>query len=428
MIKKIILQNKLEKEDFYNDNYIDRDNLFLAKKEIDSSLIKLIMGPRRSGKSTFAFLLLKEKKFAYLNFDDENLQKINDLDTIIEGIHEVYGDVKYLFFDEIQNLQSWELFINKLKRRKYIIVLTGSNANMLSQDIATVLTGRYTPFEILPFGLKEYLTIKKIDFNEDILSLPKEVGKILNACELFLINGGYPEILHDNISERNYLSTLFDATLFKDIVTRYEIRNPLKLKELSYYLISNFTSLFTYNSLAKNLQFKSIETLEKYLSYLENSYLFFTLNKFSFKYKEQNNSPKKIYIIDNGYIKSKAVKFSNDYGRLLENAVFIEFLRKNYIHNETLFYYNCKNGKEIDFITKNITNVTGIYQVAYEMDNELTEEREISALLIAKEELRCENLYIITWNREETIKLDNTIIKIIPFYKWCLIDKEYKCY
>ncbi len=174
MIKKIVLQNKLEKEEFYNENYINRDNLISAKKELDSSLIKLIMGPRRSGKSTFAFLLLKNKDFAYINFDDENLLKVDDFDSIIEAIHEVYGTIKYLFFDEIQNLPSWELFINKLKRRKYKIVLTGSNANMLSQDIATVLTGRYTVYEILPFSLTEYLTIKEVEFSEEIFSLPKK--------------------------------------------------------------------------------------------------------------------------------------------------------------------------------------------------------------------------------------------------------------
>ncbi len=421
MINKIVLQNKLEKEELYKEEYIDRGNLLEAKSELNSSLIKLIIGPRRVGKSTFAFQLLKEKEFAYLNFDDENLLKIDDLDSILEAIHEVYGDIEYIFFDEIQNLKSWELFINKLKRRKYKIVLTGSNANMLSQDIATVLTGRYIPYEILPFSLIEFYSIKKIEFNKNSFLIPKENANLLREAELYLTNGGYPEILHDKISEKNYLSTLFDATLFKDIVTRYEIRNPLKLKELSYYLISNFTSLFTYNSLAKNLKFKSVETLEKYISYLENSYLFFTLNKFSYKYKEQNNSPKKIYIIDNGYIKSKAVRFSNDYGKLLENAVFIEFLRRKYIHNETLFYYNCKQGKEIDFITKDITTVTGIYQVAYSIDDELTRKREISALLTAKKELRCDNLYIITWNTKEIIQLeDETKIIVIPFYKWVL--------
>ncbi len=425
MIKKIVLQNKLEKEEFYNENYINRDNLISAKKELDSSLIKLIMGPRRSGKSTFAFLLLKNKDFAYINFDDENLLKVDDFDSIIEAIHEVYGTIKYLFFDEIQNLPSWELFINKLKRRKYKIVLTSSNANMLSQDIATVLTGRYTVYEILPFSLTEYLTIKEVEFSEEIFSLPKKNAEILKATNSYLINGGYPEILHDNISERNYLSTLFDATIFKDIIVRYKIRNSVKLKELAYYLIANFTSLFTYNSLTRNLKFKSVETLEKYISYLESSYLFFTLNRFSFKHKLQNSSPKKIYIIDNGYIKSKAIRFSSDYGRLLENAVFIEFLRRKYVQNETLFYYNCKQGKEIDFITKNITEVTGIFKVAYSLDDKLTRKREIAALVIAKKELDCDNLYIITWNKEETILLnDDTIINVIPFYKWVLTKKQ----
>ncbi len=420
MLKKIVLQNKEERDNFYATRYIDRSNLQDAKKEIKSSLIKLILGPRRAGKSTFAFLMLKNINFGYLNFDDENLDGIDNLDEIIEVIHEVYGDVKYLFFDEIQNLPSWELFINKLKRRKDRIVLTGSNANMLSQDIATGITGRYIPYKVLPFGLEEYLLIKKYKIDKSIF-LPKKTKTILKEAELFLVNGGYPEILNENIGGKSYLSILFDATLFKNVVIRYEVRNSLKLKELAYYLVNNFTSLFTYNSLAKNLKYKSVETLEKYLSYLTASYLFFTLNKFSFKYKEQNNSAKKIYIIDNGYVTSKAVRFSNDFGRLLENVVFIEFLRKKYVNNESLFYYQTKQGKEIDFITKDLLDVTGIYQVAYSIDDEQTREREISALLVAKKELKCDKLLIITWNTEEEINLkDGGVIKIVPFYKWSL--------
>jgi len=359
VVKDIVLQNKQEKKDFYKESYIDRELTSTALSELDSSLIKLILGPRRSGKSTFAFMLLKSKKFAYLNFDDENLLKIDNLDSIIEAIHEVYGDVDYIFFDEIQNLPNWELFVNKLKRRKYKLVLTGSNANLLSQDIATVLTGRYISYQILPFGFKEFLKFNKIKILSDSFSLPKKRGQVLKSAENYLSNGGYPEILKEKINPQNYLTTLFDATLFNDVVTRYQIRHPKKLQELSYYLISNFTSIFTYNSLKRNLNFSSVETLEKYMYYLENSYLFFVLNKFSYKFKQQNNSAKKVYIVDNGFVKSKAFRFSKDYGKLLENSVFVEFLRKGYVNNETLFYYNTKQGKEIDFVVKDLTSVTG---------------------------------------------------------------------
>ena len=422
MIKTILLQNKLEMQEFYEDNYIERDNLSIAFNEINSSLIKIIIGPRRAGKSTFAFLLLKDKKVGYLNFDDDNLLKIENLDTIIEGIHEVYGNIEYLFFDEIQNLSNWELFINKLKRRKYKIILTGSNANLLSQDIATVLTGRYILYEILPFGLTEYFKFNKIKISEDDFHIPKKKAIFLEYAEKYLLDGGYPEILKEDINPINYLSTLFDATLFKDIVTRYNLRNPAKLKELAYYLVSNFTSLFTYNSLAKNLKYNSVETLEKYVSYLESSYLFFTLNRFSFKFKEQNNSPKKIYLVDNGLVKSKAIRFSKDYGRFLENAVFVELLRKKYIVNENIFYYNCQNGKEIDFVIKYLTEVIAIYQVSYSIDNKATRDREISALITASKELNCNNLFLITWNEEEIISMNkNSKIIVIPFYKWVLV-------
>jgi len=421
MIKNIVLQNKQEKDDFYKEIYTKRNLLPSALSDIDSSLIKLIIGPRRAGKSVFSFMLLKSKEFAYLNFDDENLIKINDLDSIIEAFHEVYGNFDYIFFDEIQNLNNWELFVNKLKRRKYKLIITGSNANMLSQDIATVLTGRYISYKILPFGFNEFLRFKKIKVASDSFSLPKKRGKILRLAESYLTNGGYPELLKEKINAQNYLTTLFDATLFKDVVTRHQIRHPVKLKELAYYLTANFTSLFTYNSLKKNLNFSSVETLEKYVYFLENSYLFFTLNKFSFKYKQQNNSAKKIYLIDNGFVKAKTYRFSKDYGKLLENAVFIELLRRGYLNNESLFYYSTKSGKEIDFIVKNITSITGIYQVAYSIENIETEEREISALIVAANELNCKTLNLITWNTEKTIKKNGLTITVIPFYKWTLI-------
>lgn len=420
MNKNIVLQYKAEKENLLSKKYILRENLVSAKKFVDSDLIKVIIGPRRVGKSIFSLLLLKNKNFAYLNFDDECFSKIENYDEIIESLCEVYPETKYILFDEVQNLENWELFVNKLQRRGYNLTITGSNAKLLSHELSTKLTGRYIAMEIFPFSFKEFLKAKEFKYVKKEIDLPEVKGKLMNLLDEYLKNGGFPEIVVKRIETKKYLETLFDAVLFKDVVKRYKVRFSRDIYNLAVYLIANFCGEFTYTRLKNVLKFRSVKTLQDYLGYLENSYLFFSLNRFSFKISEQIKTSKKIYMADNGFILAKAFTVSQNLSKLLENLVFIELLRREFKINDNIFYYKTKNGREVDFIIKENFEIKKLIQVCYDISREEVKTREMRALSNASAELNCEDLSVITWNYEAESLFKGKKIKFIPLLKWLL--------
>lgn len=420
MIKDIVYQHKLEKENLISKKYIFREKLNFAKKFIDSDLIKIITGPRRAGKSVASFLLLKEKKFAYLNFDDENLLKVENYDEIIKAIFEVYPESKYLFFDEIQNLKNWEIFVNKLHRRGYNLIITGSNAKLLSKELATSLTGRYIPIEIFPFSFSEFLDAKGWKIEKEKVNVPEIQGKILNYLDEYMRNGGFPEVVVKNLEARTYLETLSNSILFKDVVKRYNLRFSQKIYDLNNYLNSNFSSEFSFSKLKNILDFRSTVTLQNYLSYLEESFLVFILNRFSFKVKEQIKTPKKVYIVDNGFCSYMSPGFSMDYGKLMENLVFVEIMRRGYKLNKDVFFYKTRNNKEVDFILKKGINIEKLIQVCYKIEDLKTKERETKALIEASQDLDCDDLLVITWDVEDEKISQGKKIKFIPIWKWLL--------
>lgn len=420
MIKQTILQQKNEQSNLLKIPYIQRDNLDKVREQIDTPLIKVVTGPRRAGKSVFSLLLLKDKNFAYLNFDDENLVKAGNYDEIVQAMFEVYPAPQYFLFDEIQNLPAWELFVNKLHRRNYNILLTGSNARLLSKELATTLTGRHLAYEILPFSFREFLEAKNVRFSKDDFTLPEIKGRFLNAFEEYLKKGGYPEIVTKGLDVKTYLATLFDSILLKDIVKRYKVRFTSKLYDLATYLISNTASEFSFTKLKNVLGFASVSTVEKYIGYLEESYLFFVLNRFSFKVKEQIKAPRKIYLVDNGFIAAKAFQFSPDTGRLMENLAFVEFIRRGHVPNLDLFYYKTRNGREVDFVVRRENRIEDLVQVSHASADQKTREREIKALREASEELDCRNLTIITWDKEGEEKVKDKVIRFLPMWEWLL--------
>ena len=420
MIKNIVYQHKFEKENLINKEYIFREKLNFAKKFIDSDLIKIITGPRRSGKSIAAFLLLKGKKFAYLNFDDENLLKVENYDDIIKALFEVYPDSEYLFFDEIQNLKGWEIFVNKFKRRGYNLILTGSNAKLLSKELATVLTGRYIPIEIFPFSFREFLKAKGWEVKGEQMAVPEVQGKTLSYLNEYLVEGGFPEVVVKNIEYRTYLETLSNAILFKDVVKRYNLRYSQKIYDLNNYLNSNYSSEFSFSKLRNILEFRSTVTLQNYLNYLEEAFLIFILNRFSFKIKEQIKTPKKVYVADNGFCSLLSYSFSQDSGKLMENLVFVEILRRGYKLNQDVFSYKTKNNKEVDFLLKKGIKIEQLIQVCYRIEEMKTEERESKALIEAGQDLSCNNLMVITWDRETEKIIRGKKIVFMPLWKWLL--------
>lgn len=420
MLKDILIQHKSERDRLLSKSYILREKLDFAKRFLDSDLIKVITGSRRAGKSVFSILLLKDRDFAYLNFDDESLLKIKNYDEIIKAIFEVYGEVKIILFDEIQNLENWELFVNKLQRRGLNLILTGSNAQLLGKELATTLTGRYLPIEIFPFSFTEFLKADNFEIKQEELFLPEVKGRILSYLDSYLKNGGFPEVVVKKLDAKTYLETLFDAILLRDVVKRYKVRFSQKIYDLATYLVANFSSLFSFTKLKNTLGFRSTITVEKYIKYLEESYLIFSLNRFSFKVKEQIKTSRKIYLIDNGFILAKSFQFSQNFGRLMENLVFVEILRRGYSLNRDIFYYKASNGTEVDFVLRKGINIEKLIQVCYETENIEIRERELKGLTRAGEELNCDTLIVITWDYEKEEEFRGRKINFIPLWKWLI--------
>lgn len=364
-------------------------------------------------------MLLKELSFAYFNFDSDQLpNKKIDTNDLMKELIAVYGEVKYILFDEIQNLPNWELFANRLHRNGYNLVITGSNANLLSKELATHLTGRHIPIEIMPFDFGEFLRAKNYHLESEKIMLAEERGKLLNLVEQYMASGGYPEIVVKNIDPKIYLGTLFDSILFKDVVERHKVKNSGQIDRLGNYLINNISAQYSGRKLARVLDFRSNITLEKYLGYLVEAYLAFFLQPYSNKASQRLALPRKIYTVDNGFIEAKSVSHSSDLEKLSENLVFIELIKKGYRLNFDLFYYKTRNNREIDFVIKKGLKIESLLQVSCSTNDLDTEKREIKALSEAADELKANDLKIITWDTKKEIKKDNKTIQFVPLFEW----------
>jgi len=414
MNKNVIIQQKIEKERLAEKPYIVREAVQGFRKNLDNNLIKIITGPRRAGKSVFCFELLKGKDFAYLNFDDENLLKFRDYDKIEPLLHEVYPGHKYIFLDEIQNLENWELFVNKLHRRGANLVITGSNAKLLAKEMATALTGRFIAQEVLTFSFREYLAALKVDPSD--LS-PQGRGSLLAAMEKYMAEGGFPETVVSPIDVKLYLGTLFDAVIFKDVASRHKIHSPKGIYDLALFMASNPACEFSFREMAEFAGLKSAATLIKYASFLQESYLFELMDRFDFGVKKQRKSPKKIYLTDNGFMHAKGQAATDNKGRLFENMCYGHLRRSGYVYNRDIFYYRHDNGGEIDFVLKKGTAVEKLVQASYDITSPKTLERELKPLAAAAEKLRCKNLELITWDDEGEERYRDVKVKITPAWK-----------
>ncbi|MDP1620915.1 MAG: ATP-binding protein [Bacteroidales bacterium] len=420
MIKSIINQQREERDMLLNQNYIQRMDDDSIAGFLATSLIKLITGPRRAGKSVLALQILKEQNFAYLNFDDDLLLTHFDEDAVIQSLNEIYSGFNFLLLDEIQNLSKWELWVNKLFRRGVNLVVTGSNANLLSHELASSLTGRYLQISVFPFSFAEVIRFQKVAFTSQTELTPPELGNILSKLNTYMLDGGFPETVLHPVILKNYLSSLFDSILLKDVLKRFQIRQTQQLYDLSNYLLANYTNPYSSNQLKAHLNFNSVATVQKFMGYLEEPFLFFSLTRYDTKIKTQQKSPKKTYVIDNGFIRARSFELSPNFGRLLENLVFIELLRRNYQPGLELFYYRSRNGKEVDFVLRQGHIVKQLIQVCYDISTSKTCKRETESLTGASAELNCKNLLIITWDKEEVIEKDDLKIQLTPAYKWLI--------
>jgi predicted AAA+ superfamily ATPase len=415
-MKNVVLGHKAERDELLKAEYVQREGIQNARKSMKNNLVKVIMGPRRAGKSVFAIQMLEGQNFAYLNFDDERLLGISDYDDILKAIRQVYGETKTMLFDEIQNLDKWELFLNRLHRKGFNLVITGSNSRLLSKELATHLTGRYLQFQILPFSFTEFLKARNFVI-DDSLAMKERQGMILNLLNEYLNKGGYPEVLVKNVEPKSYITTLFESILFKDIVKRYNVRYAKKLYDLGRYLITNHSNEFSYTRLKNALEFKSVHTVENYTDYLNEAFLTFSTERYSHKVKEQMRSPKKVYAYDTGVINVIKFKAAPDTGRLVENLAAIELLRREH----EFYVYKTKDGKEVDFAVKEELKIGQLIQVCYEVDNYMTKKRETNAVFKAAGETKCKNLTVLTWDFEAKEKSDDKQINYLPLWKWLTI-------
>ncbi|MBQ0080580.1 MAG: ATP-binding protein [Alistipes sp.] len=417
-MKTIVAKQREERDKLLSFEYQKRSSHAKAVLYRDSRPIKLITGPRRAGKSVLAIQMLLDKNFAYLNFDDTALLEKFSEDAVEQALGEVYPGYEFLLLDEIQNLDGWSMWVEKLYRNGVNMVITGSNANLLSYDLAAVLSGRYVEIRLFPFSAMEYM--EYLDYSVES-ETPSQTAKTNNCLEMFMKLGGYPEIAKTPQVTSGYLSALYDSIIMKDIVRRYKVRKVEELYNVADWLLSNFTNPFSATSLAEELSMSSVLTIQKFTSYLQNTFLFQYLPRFSNKLKLMKKADRKAYVVDNGYIMARAFELSANMGKLLENLVFQELLKRGYdIEKYELFYYHSRNDKETDFVCRRGVKVEQMIQVCYDMSATITRKREVKSLTECAGELKCDSLSIITWNQEETIEWDGYKIMVIPLRKWIL--------
>jgi len=369
--------------------------------KIEDSFALIITGVRRCGKSTLLNQLLRmEKKGYYLNLEDPRLGEfdISDFNKVEVIMKEIYGEGGVYFFDEIQNIPRWEKFIRYLIDKKEKIVITGSNASLLSRELGTKLTGRHIQAEMFPFSFNEFLSMKK------------ENASIRSFKEYFL-KGGFPEYLKKE--NPSILHELLSDVVMKDIAVRFGIKNTSILNKIAVYLVSNVGKEFSYNSIKRMFEIKSVKSVIDYISFFENAYLIFTLPRFSYSYKQQQVNPKKAYSIDNGLSLNNSASFSKDQGKILENLVFLT-LRRKY---KNIFYFQDKN--ECDFVVKEKNKITYAVQVCFEF-NDSNKDMEIKGLMEALKKFNLKQGLILTFNQDDEFKIENKKIKMTPVWKWIL--------
>ncbi len=358
----------------------------------------IVSGIRRCGKSTLLQQINHNfsEQSIYLNFEDPRLAgfDLSDLNRLNEIA--LKANITNYFFDEVQLVDKWETFVRFRLDEGYRIFITGSNATMESKELGTKLTGRHISIELFPFSYQEYLAFTHQQAGND-------------SAVSYMLSGGFPEFVKTGLPE--VLMQSFNDIIIRDISLRYNIKNTSLLQQLAVWLVSNTGKPFSGNSLKKIFQIGSSSTIMEYLSYFSDAWLFFFIPRFSYSNKVQMVNPKKIYCIDNGFIKTNSVSFSPDYGRLLENMVFLELRYRT----SDIYYFSEK--KECDFVVFYQKKMQGVYQVCWQLDQE-NMDREISGLLEAMNYFEIETALIITINQSDKFIIDDKTIIVQPFYEW----------
>ena len=407
LLLNTVKRQKIDLNRHFKLDFKPRRALQLLQKQLQSPLIKVISGPRRCGKSTLALMAVEGTSFCYLNFEDESIPAAATGDDILEALHNVYGSCEYYFFDEIQNMQRWEQFIHRIHREGKNCLISGSNAHLLSSELASALTGRHIAIELLPFS---YLEMSQSRTKED-----KQI------FQEYLIHGGFPQVVLKQVDPAEYLRTLWDSIVLKDVVRRHKVRNVAALNEVYDLLINSVASKFNYESLSRSLGTGiSSPTVKNFLRYASEAYLVAELRPFHFSARKRIKSDRKIYTYDNGFVTAKRVQITEDKGRLLENLVFCELVRRGARPNVDLFFFQTSTGFEIDFLLRSAAQGHQLFQVSWVMAEQKTRERELRALKDGAKELGLKKATILSFEHSEKLEVDGVSIDIVPAREWLL--------
>ena len=402
---------------FSTEKIINREYLPEIKAYLTNSNAVVISGPRRSGKSISAILLVKNHNYARLNFDDPSIEgmKAQELVKVNEAIAQLKGNASHIILDEIQSIKGWELYVSRLRETKKVIV-TGSNSELMSEEFASRLTGRYISFTTLPFSFAEFIERSGYAAGQ---YTTKEIANAKALFDSYILLGGFPEAFKQ---KERYLIQIYNDILTKDIERRFGIKHKETFREFSHYLISNISREVSFNKLKNLFGIKSVHTAKNYMGFLEKAFLIYKIDKYSNKLKQQVSSGKKIYCIDTGISNALGFRANEEKGRLLENVVAIELLRRKHYWNplSEIYYWQDYSKNEVDFVVKEKEKIKQLIQVCYRLEDYGTKERETKPLLSASKELKCRNLLILTNDYEAEEIVDNKKINFVPVWKWLL--------
>ncbi len=410
--------------------YLDRLDALIA----GSNQIVTITGPRRAGKSYLMRQMarrlsdkgVKRENILFINFEDP---RFTSLDTrLLVQVYDVYKgflsptDTPYIFLDEIQEVAEWEKWVrtmHELKKAK--IIVSGSNVHLLSRELGTLLTGRHLDLTVFPLSFAEYLTFNKMEIENafDVIGKEAEIDGFLYK---YIEAGSFPEVAL-SVKKTEVLLNYFNDILTKDLLKRFRVRKTPTMKALIKYYLSNAGNLVTFTSAGKSLQVHT-NTIERFSGYFEDVYLIFLLKRFSYKIREQEKSPRKIYAIDTGLCNSFGCRFSENIGRLAENIVFLALKRKQIFDPQIeLFYWKDNQHREVDFVIKHGLKVASMIQVCWDMQDEKTKNRELRSLHKGMKDLNITNAAIITDAAEGEEKLNGYTVKMVPLRKWLLAEE-----
>lgn len=414
-LERVLLDQKEELEALRNKSFCHR--LEESQIDLNSNLAQVVIGVRRSGKSTLCFNALEKSKvrYAYVNLDDENLYglTVKDMNDILQVLYSIYGNFTHLFLDEIQNIKGWHLFVNRMLRKGMYVLLTGSNSKLLSGELASHLTGRHHTIELLPFSFRDWC-----NYN-GIATAPlttKNMGILMGAFDKYLRQGGFPELLIER-NHTSYIDSLFHNIITQDIQKRFNVKYIDSLERLAGHLLNISPTIIVKDKLQEQFGFKSHHTLGNYLSYLAQTYLICKVSKYSTKSRERSVA-EKAYAIDVAFMNKRENALAGEnLGWRLETIVYLELRRRIRTEEEDIYYFDNGN-TEADFIVCNGNKATGVYQVSYNIENPKTRRREVNGAITAAKTTKCNDVYILTDHQSETIIQNGIKIKAMPVWEW----------